>query len=59
MAKGETLYTVRVSGASFQPRVYAAGKYTVLVGRDKPEVLAIAGLEAKEKSAAGKKSVRL
>jgi len=34
---GEVLYTVRVQGESFQPPVYAQGKYTVNVGENKPD----------------------
>ncbi len=35
-AFGELLYTVRVQGDRFQPRVYGDGKYSVIVGTDKP-----------------------
>jgi hypothetical protein len=56
---GEVLYTVRVSGARFQPAVYAAGKYTVRVGRDRPTGTTISGIEATDKSAAGTREVRL
>ncbi len=39
------LYTVRVPGSSFQPRVYAAVKYSVKIGRNKPDLLTISDLE--------------
>jgi hypothetical protein len=35
-ATGEILYTVRVHGDRFRPRVYRAGAHTVKVGRDLP-----------------------
>ena len=56
---GDVLYTVRVLGSSFQPRVYAAGKYSVKIGRNKPDVLKISGLEPQSKENAGKRVVRL
>jgi hypothetical protein len=58
-ATGDVLYTVRVQGTRFQPRVYAAGKYTVKVGRGKPDVTELKGLPASEKSAAGRRTVKL
>jgi hypothetical protein len=54
---GEILYTVRAHGGRFQPRVYAAGAYTVKVGRDKPDGQTIAALEAREESAAGQRRI--
>lgn len=56
---GEILYTVRVRGASFQPHVFAKGKYTVKIGYDKPDGLALTGLEAGEQTAAGTRAIRL
>jgi len=41
---GDTLYCVRIRGNAFRPRVYAPGKYTVRVGRDKPDGAVIEGL---------------
>ena len=32
----EILYTVRVQGKSFQPKVYSIGPHTVKVGKDMP-----------------------
>jgi hypothetical protein len=52
-ADGEVLYTVRIQGNRFRPQVYAAGKYTVKVGRDKPDVWTKAGLEPNDTGAAG------
>jgi hypothetical protein len=56
---GEILYTVRVKGNRFQPRVYSQGKHTLKIGRDRPNVLTISSLEAKPKSEAGHRSIRL
>lgn len=35
-ADGEILYTQRIVGNRFRPRVYGPGRYTVKVGRDRP-----------------------
>lgn len=56
---GEILYTVRVAEDRFQPRVYAAGKYTVKAGRDQPDGTSLAGLVAQEKDAAGRRMIEL
>lgn len=56
---GEILYTVRVRGNRFQPRVYSAGKHSVKIGRDKPDGPTLAGLEPQPKSAAGQREVTL
>jgi hypothetical protein len=56
---GEILYTIRVQGDRFQPRVYSEGKHTVKVGRDKPDTQTLAGLEPKSKDAAGERVVKL
>ena len=42
---GEILYTVRSQRESFKPRVYAPGKYTVKIGKDKPEQVIAKGIE--------------
>ena len=57
--KGEVLYTVRIQGKKFQPRVYAGGTYTVKAGAEKPDSITIGGLQAKAKAAAGDKKVDL
>lgn len=41
---GEILYTVRIQGQQFKPRVYAMGRYTVRIGRDRPEAVTLTGL---------------
>ena len=57
--EGEILYTVRIQGKKFQPRVYAAGSYTVKVGPEKPDQITIGGLQARAKGVAGGKKVNL
>jgi hypothetical protein len=42
---GDILYTQRVQGDRFRPRVYASGKYTVKVGHDKPDGWSKSGVE--------------
>lgn len=44
-SSGEIVSTVRVRGASYRPPVYAAGKYTVKIGRDKPDGMTHTNLE--------------
>lgn len=56
---GNILYTVRTQGNRFQPRVYAKGKYTVKIGRDKPDTEMLTGITAKPKANAGQKKVQL
>lgn len=41
---GEILYTVRSQSASFAPRVYAPGKYTVKAGKDRPDQVVAKGV---------------
>jgi hypothetical protein len=55
----EILYTLRVQGDRFQPRVYKAGRYTVKVGRDKPDGPAFAGLEVSSGKSDAELEVRL
>jgi hypothetical protein len=43
---GEILYTRRVRGMRFQPRVYSHGSFTVKVGRDRPDGMSLTGLKA-------------
>ena len=55
---GEVLYTVRVQGTRFQPRVYAMGSHTIKVGRDKPDAHTFKA-DAKDKAQAGELQVAL
>ncbi|MFK7911901.1 MAG: hypothetical protein AB8F34_15070 [Akkermansiaceae bacterium] len=41
---GEILYTIRIQGNTFTPRVYAKGTYTVNIGRQKPNQKSLKGL---------------
>lgn len=54
---GEILYTIRVKGKRFQPRVYGRGPYAVKVGKDWPEMEILMGINPQEKEAAGKKTI--
>jgi hypothetical protein len=44
--RSEILYTIRAPGRTFRPPVFAPGKYTVRVGRDRPELTVLAASEA-------------
>jgi hypothetical protein len=56
---GEILYTVRVKGDRFQPRVYSSGPHTVKIGRDRADAVTLADLTPREQGVAGQKSVRI
>ncbi len=56
---GEILYTVRVQGTQFQPPVYTPGNYTVRIGRDKPDGMTMDRIKAKDKTAAGRRTIKL
>jgi hypothetical protein len=56
---GEILYTVRVPGLRFQPPVFAPGRYTVKIGRERPDSVALTDVEAKDKAAAGRRKIEL
>ena len=45
-ASSEILYTVRSATPEFTPEVYAAGKYTIKIGKDKPDSGEMKGVEA-------------
>jgi hypothetical protein len=46
-ATGEILYTVRVAGDRFRPKVYRNGAYTVRVGHDRPDGPEFRGLRSR------------
>lgn len=48
---GEILYTQRIRGAGFRPRVYGPGTYTVKVGRDRPDAWSAKGLKPDDPTA--------
>ena len=56
---GEVLYTVRTQGGKFSPRVYAEGKYTVKVGKDKPDAQTLKGLDSMSASNTDQKKIKL
>ena len=58
-ASGEILYTIRVQGNRFQPRVYSGGKHTVKFGKDKPDGQTLSGHSPKEKNEAGEMKANL
>ncbi|MAS97110.1 MAG: hypothetical protein CMO55_28295 [Verrucomicrobiales bacterium] len=54
----EILYTIRVQGDTFQPAVYAPGKYTIQIGENIPDGPAITGISATEdKASAGEREM--
>jgi len=56
---GEVLYTVRTQGGTFSPKVYAEGKYTVKVGKDKPDAQTLKGLEPMPGSNSVQKKIKI
>ena len=46
-ATGEILYTIRVQGERFRPRVYRAGTYTVKAGRNLPDGVELKAVPAR------------
>lgn len=58
-ATGDILYTVRIQGGRFQPRVYSEGKHTVKCGKDRPDGKTLASLSPSPKDKAGTLQVSL
>ncbi len=58
-ASGEILYTVRVQGNRFQPRVYSSGLHRIKIGRDTANSITLDGLEPKAKAEAGQRTVQI
>lgn len=58
-ATGEILYTVRTPGPRFQPAVFAPGRYTIKIGRERPDGPALPGIEAAARDRAGRRHVDL
>jgi hypothetical protein len=50
---GEVLYTARSINGRFQPKVYSAGKHTVKIGRDLPDMKIFKSVLSRSKSEAG------
>ena len=58
-ATGDSIYTVRAHSNRFRPPVFAAGTYTVRVGRDMPTSETIAGLMPTAAEQAGSRKVHV
>src|SRR4029079_90605 len=56
---GDILYTVRSPKSRFQPRVYSTGAHTVRVGRDRPDLVTLTGLNPQSKDTAGRRDIQL
>jgi hypothetical protein len=56
---GDVVSVIRVRGKRYQPPVYAAGKYIVKVGRDRPDGPSITALATREKSSAGQEKMKI
>jgi hypothetical protein len=58
--RGEVLYTLRVRGNRFQPRVYSHGAFTIKIGQHRPDGVTLTGVKASpDKESAGTKTVTL
>ncbi|NNE91371.1 MAG: hypothetical protein HKN23_06970 [Verrucomicrobiales bacterium] len=55
----EILYTVRIQGDTFQPKVFAGGDYLVKYGKDKPDGKVVRLKANADKAAAGKATAGL
>jgi hypothetical protein len=56
---GDVLYTIRIQGDRFQPRVYSLGPHLVRIGQERPNAITISDLVPEEKEEAGRRTVRL
>lgn len=56
---GEILYTVRTTGSSFKPPVFAAGKYTIKAGKQRPDKETIPEVAATEKENSAAMEIKL
>ncbi len=45
---GEIVYTVRIQGSQFQPKVFKDGTYTVIIGEQPDNLKTFSGIEAQE-----------
>ena len=48
-SSGEILYTTRVKGTRYRPKVYAKGTYNVRVGKNQPILKSVSGIQSVEK----------
>ena len=58
-ATGEVLYTTRVSGKRFRPRVFSSGSHTIKVGRDKANGPVLKGIAPEPKDSRKTLAVRV
>lgn len=56
-ATKEILYTVRAQSNRFRPPVYSQGKYTVKLGKDRPDLVSVTGLEPEPYIQKSKRSI--
>ena len=42
----EILYTIRIQGDRFRPRIYDAGTYTIKIGKDRPDQTKLTGISS-------------
>ncbi|MCC6508341.1 MAG: metallophosphoesterase [Pirellulaceae bacterium] len=56
---GEVVYSLRVRGKSFRPPVFAAGEYSISVGKDRPDNWRRTGVRSGSIDSDAKMSVRL
>ena len=54
----EIIYTIRVQGDRFQPRVYTGDLHSVKAGRDRPEELVVNRLQPTTLSEAGQRTIK-
>ena len=43
---GETVYTIRINGTNYRPKVFKQGMYTVIVGNQSDKFLTLKGIKA-------------
>ncbi|QTN33142.1 metallophosphoesterase [Akkermansiaceae bacterium] len=56
---GEILYTVRARGGRLLPHVFAAGRYTVKTGRNKPDGQTLTGIPSSPDKPSEKKPIKI
>jgi len=50
----EIVYTVRIQGNQFQPKVFKDGKYTIKIGEQPDNMKTLSGIDAQEGETNGK-----
>ena len=54
---GEILYTTRVKGTRYRPKVYTKGNYTVRVGEGQPILESVSGIQSVSEDSREKLSI--